>query len=87
MILKDRGEFTASDAAQELLRDAEALGRRARVVDDLESRVAAAEQRYQIASSDIHAAIDAGTLNESVDVCTWIMDYEILEHVRSTARS
>lgn len=84
MILKDRGEFSPSDAARELLRDADALRRHARCVGDLESRVAAFERRFELSSSKIHEAIDSGTLRESPDVCTWIMDHDLLERVRTS---
>lgn len=87
MILKGRGECTPSDAARELLRDAEALRRHARSMHDLEQRVAAFEQRFDMPSSKIHEAIESGALRESADVCTWIMDYELLEHVRSAPRT
>jgi hypothetical protein len=87
MILKGRGEFTPSEAAKELLRDADALKRHARTVGDLEARVAAFEQRFELSSSDIHEAIDAGTLHESADVCTWIFDNELLQHVRATSKT
>lgn len=42
-------------------------------------RVQAMEQRYGIASADIHSAIEAGEIRETLDVCNWIMDYEILK--------
>lgn len=87
MILRDRGEYSPSDAARELLRDAEVLRRHALHVSSLESRVAAFERRYGIASAEIHRAIDAGTLQESEDVCAWIMDHELLEHVREAAKA
>lgn len=42
-------------------------------------RVQAMEHQYGIASADIHTAIEAGEIRETLDVCNWIMDYEILK--------
>jgi hypothetical protein len=46
---------------------------------ELKERVTHYEQRYGMPSDRIHEAIDAGELIEDLDVCHWIMDYELLQ--------
>lgn len=48
-------------------------------------RVQAMEHQHGIASADIHAAIEAGEIRETLDVCNWIMDYEILKRLWGAA--
>jgi len=49
-----------------------------RTAEKLRSRVRACEVKFNIRSSDIHRAIDAGDLVETAEVCRWIMDYDML---------
>ena len=42
------------------------------------ARVKAYEERYGMKSNEIHDAIDRGDLNETHDVCRWIIDLERL---------
>lgn len=44
----------------------------------LSARVRQCEVRYDLPSSEIHRAIDAGELEETYEVCRWIMDYQLL---------
>jgi hypothetical protein len=50
----------------------------ARTIDHIRARVTEFERQYNVASQDLHAAIDAGKLEESHDVCEWLIDYELL---------
>lgn len=43
------------------------------------------ERRYRMESSAVRAAISAGTLQETDEVCRWLIKYDTLE--RSTASS
>ena len=55
-------------------------GRRARI--QLEAEVAAFEREFGIPSERVHAAIDDGTLEETGDVCRWLIAIDSLEHLR-----
>lgn len=48
----------------------------------IERRIREYEDRYGIATDEVHAAIDAGRLDETLEVCNWIMDAKLLRHVR-----
>jgi len=49
----------------------------------LQGRVAGCERRYGLPSAQIHDAIAQGLLEETAEVCTWIIEYELL--ARTTA--
>ncbi len=85
MILRDHGPMETEHLAQELLRQSDVLRQYSAHIARLEARVAAAERRYNLSSDQIHAAIDAGTLEETLDVCNWILDYDLLERSRLNA--
>lgn len=73
--------------ASDLLRRANIIRQHHEHVEALESRIAEFERRYGVPSSRIHQAIDSGELYESLEVCDWIMDVELLQRARSqTAR-
>ncbi len=44
----------------------------------ISARVRLYEHKFQLRSSDVHRAIDAGELTETSEVCRWIMDYNVL---------
>lgn len=48
---------------------------------DLERRIAAYEARFGIESDHLAAAIDRGDLDESLDICNWLMDLALLRRV------
>ncbi len=85
MILQDHGHLEPEQLARELLRQSEVLKQHSARIAALEARVALAEHRYHLVSHQIHDAIDAGTLEETPDVCNWILDYDLLERARSNA--
>ena len=45
----------------------------------LRSRVLAYEEQFGIPSSDVHDAIEDGRLQETLEVCEWIIDFERLD--------
>jgi hypothetical protein len=49
----------------------------------LRSRVLAYEEQFGIPSSEVHEAIEDGRLQETLEVCDWIMDIEILQWSKS----
>lgn len=85
MILRDNGPMEPEQLAQELLRQSDVLRRYSVHIATLEARVAAAERHYKLSSDQIHAAIDAGTLEETPDVCNWIIDHDLLKRSRLNA--
>ncbi|MFT4038144.1 MAG: hypothetical protein QM692_08205 [Thermomicrobiales bacterium] len=79
MVLADRKTEAAVDRmVAEIIRKLNDPAEHERTFATLHARVAAYEQQFGIPSCDIHRAIDAGELLETVDVCRWIMDYESL---------
>jgi hypothetical protein len=52
-----------------------------RLIDETRQRVKHYEDLYGIASQNIHRAIDAGELAETLEVCQWIFDYNLLRRV------
>lgn len=86
MILKDREPMTPNAMASDLIRQMDVLREHKRSVIALELRIAGLEQRYAISTSQVHAAIEAGTLQETIEVCDWIIDSEILERSRTQTR-
>ena len=47
--------------------------------EDLKERLRGYEQKYGMRSADVHAAIDRKELQETLEVCDWLMDYHDLE--------
>lgn len=83
MILKDMKQRSPEELSEELLRQIDVLRQHGQHVAALESRIASYEQQFNVPSSQIHEAIDTGRLDESVEVCDWIMDVELLERART----
>jgi hypothetical protein len=66
-----------------LLADQLAVRRYVEFVRTLQVRVKAYEEQFGIASTEIHAAIDDGRLQETFDVTNWIIDFEMLSSAKS----
>jgi len=47
--------------------------------EELKERLRGYEQKYGMRSTDVHAAIDRKELQETLEVCNWLMDYHDLE--------
>jgi hypothetical protein len=47
----------------------------------LRERVKRYEERYGLPSERLHAAVASGELAETLDVCDWLIHYDILLHV------
>ena len=52
--------------------------RQAQNLQLIRERVRRYERQYNIASENVHRAIDEGVLTETHEVCQWIFDYNIL---------
>ncbi len=68
---------------EELEREREVLERHYRRLADLRANIAACEEKYGITSDQIHDAIENRELQETLEVCRWIMDYERLKRITS----
>jgi hypothetical protein len=84
MILRDHGHLSATEIAAELLRQRNVLLRHRETTSVLASRVADYEKYYEMVSSEIHDAIENGTLEETAEVCDWIINDELVSRSRVT---
>jgi hypothetical protein len=53
---------------------------RAQILIELRRTLQQYEDRYHIPSHRLRAALDAGELTETLDVCDWLMLYSVLLH-------
>jgi hypothetical protein len=83
MVALDHKTLTPHGLAKQLLAEQAVIERYLESVRELEAQVLAYEQQFGIPSSDVHEAIDDGRLQETEDVCDWILDFEMLERVKS----
>ena len=74
---------TPQQRADQLLLERNVLVHFVDTLDRLEAAVRELESRYGMASSEVSAAIEAGTLDETVEVSTWLLDYELLQRARA----
>jgi hypothetical protein len=51
----------------------------------MKTRVARFEAAYNLKSSELHDAIDDGRLEESSEVCAWLIDYDVVRRAESGA--
>lgn len=78
VLFKGREEMDSESLANELLRERETIARYFSETRELRARVIAYEARYSLKSDEIHQAIEEGRLQETEEVCDWIIDYEAL---------
>lgn len=76
-------QLTPDHRWDDLEREHEILARHSKWRSELGTRIKELEARYGISSDQIHEAIDNGELQETLEVCDWIMDYNLLQHVRT----
>ena len=53
---------------------------RTQILIELRRTLQQYEERYRIPSHRLRAALDAGELTETLDVCDWIILYSVLLH-------
>jgi hypothetical protein len=51
----------------------------------LERRVRLMERRYEMPSEEALAAVRAGTMRETLEVCNWLIFYRVLQDLRAAA--
>jgi hypothetical protein len=79
MVALNHKTLTPHGLAKQLLVEQEVIERFLESVRELEARVLAYEQQFGIPSSEVHEAIDSGRLQETLEVCNWLIDIEVLE--------
>ncbi len=83
MVLTNPTTPTAKALADELLAECDVIKRYVEQMDELRSRVLACEDRFGIPSSEVHEAIEDGRLQETLEVCEWLMDVYMLEQAKT----
>jgi hypothetical protein len=68
---------------EELLAQRDDQDTQERMLEETCLRVQGFEAKFGIPSERIHQAIDEGTLVETLEVCHWIMEYDLLCRARS----
>lgn len=51
-------------------------------VAQLTARIALGEQQFGIAAAEAHRAIDDGRLEETTEVCSWLIDIDRFERLQ-----
>lgn len=85
MILKDHGPLDAKSLVAELLRQRAVLQQHREMTTAMVSRVADYEAKFAIPSTQVHGAIESGALQETAEVCDWIITNELAARARGTA--
>ncbi len=75
MVLTNPTTPTSKELADQLLAERDVIERYVEHVNTLRSRVLAYEEQFGIPSCDVHEAIEDGRLQETLEVCKWIMDF------------
>jgi hypothetical protein len=78
MVFTNSAASTPKEIADRLLAEQEVIKRYIELVHALRRSVRAYEEQFGIPSSEIHHAIKDGRLVETLDVCEWLMDFEVL---------
>jgi hypothetical protein len=86
MVLTNPTSPTAKALADQLLAEQAVIKRYVEELAALRSRVLAYEEQFGISSSEVHEAIEDGRLQETLEVCDWIMDIEILQWSKSVGQ-
>lgn len=79
MVLLDFKTINPKELAAQLLAEQAVIEQYLDGIRELEERVLAYEQKFGIESADVHEAIDSGRLKETLEVCDWLMDFEMLK--------
>lgn len=87
MTIREYKPINSHELASDLARQMETIKQRRIHLVEVEARIQAFERRYGVASSDLHAAIESGELQETAEVCEWIIDYELLQRAAASGPS
>jgi hypothetical protein len=79
MVLTNPTTATFKTLTEQWLDENDTPERHAKYMTELRSRVLAYEAQFGIQSSDVHDAIEDGRLQETLNVCEWLMDLYVLD--------
>lgn len=85
MVLTNLTTPSSQALADQLLAEQDVIKRYVENMKAIHSRVLACEEKFGIPSSEIHEAIDDGRLVETLEVCEWIFDVELLERYNAAS--
>lgn len=86
MVALNQTNLTPKELADQLLAEMAVIEKYHESVRELEARVLAYEQKYGMPSADVHQAIEDRRLVETLEVCEWLMDVEMLEWNKTGGR-
>jgi hypothetical protein len=86
MVALDHKTLTPHGLAKQLLAEQAVIERYLESVSELKAQVLAYEQQFGIPSSEVHEAIDDGRLDETLEVCNWLIDIDMLEWNKTGGR-
>jgi hypothetical protein len=75
------GSQSPTDIAASIVQERTIIQQHYDMIRSLRARIAENEQRFEIASSEVHQAIDDGRLSESQAVCNWLIDIDLLDRI------
>ncbi|HEV2107711.1 MAG TPA: hypothetical protein VGR16_05565 [Thermomicrobiales bacterium] len=75
--------MSPEEQATELLRQMNDPVLAQKRLSELVERVKQYEEKYQLDSRLIHDAIDNGQLTETLEICHWIIDYDLLTRAKA----
>ena len=86
MVALDQTNLTPKQLADQLLAEMAVIEKYHESVRELEAQVLAYEQKYGMPTSEVHDAIEDGRLIETLEVCEWLMDADMLEWNKTGGR-
>jgi hypothetical protein len=81
-----KNSMTPSELAEALIRQRQVLQNHYAMLRNLRARIAANEAHYGLPSAEVHQAIDDGRIEETHQVCKWLIDIDLLERIEHAAR-
>ena len=81
MALAEIRPLDTQQRIRNLLLQLDNVDEQTRMLEETRERVKQYERVYNLPSEDIHRAIDAGELVETLDVCRWIFLHNLLRRV------
>jgi hypothetical protein len=81
MALPKPGQSKSERSIEEFLARRPNAAESAAAIAELRETVKRYEERYNLPSDRLHAAVAAGEISETLDVCDWLIHYDMLLHV------
>ncbi len=77
--------LTAKQQAEKLLHERDTIADFVAILERLQVAIQNQEERYGIPSEDLSEAIENGRIEETEDVCDWLIDFELLQRAKVVA--